>query len=123
MRRDGRLRGMQLQRPRTQDRNSVPVAKRNLHLLRSPALAVRSLQLQGTRMTAKDRELIAQKHVDDALSGRLPPEDVVSNIAEDMRRGEEAAVDHVIARMRELFPSNPYAAEWAEWIAKREEKP
>lgn len=32
---------------------------------------------------------IAQEHVEDLVTGRLPPEDVASNIAEDLRRAAE----------------------------------
>ncbi len=36
-----------------------------------------------------DYEEVARGHVNDLVSGRLPPEDVASNIAEDMRRARE----------------------------------
>jgi hypothetical protein len=35
------------------------------------------------------RERAAKEHVDDAVTGRLPLEDVASNIAEDLRRARE----------------------------------
>jgi hypothetical protein len=35
---------------------------------------------------ASDDDVVAREHVHDIVSGRLPAEDVASNIAEDLRR-------------------------------------
>jgi hypothetical protein len=43
---------------------------------------------------------MAQEHVQDVTSGRLPPEDVVSNIAEDLRRAERRGREQVMTLVR-----------------------
>jgi hypothetical protein len=42
-------------------------------------------------MNPDDLEVMVDEHVRDLVTGRLPPEDVASNIAEDMRRVAAAA--------------------------------
>jgi hypothetical protein len=48
--------------------------------------ALRELRESAASAQPPDYESVARGHAEDLVSGRLPPEDVASNIAEDLRR-------------------------------------
>jgi hypothetical protein len=69
-------------------------------------------------------ERIAREHVRDAISGRLPAEDVESNIAEDLRRVRVKAINDVTEWMRQHLsgisaPNEDDFAEMRSWLERR----
>ena len=71
---------------------------------------------------ASDDDVVAREHVHDIVSGRLPAEDVASNIAEDLRRirSQLAAVtkerDEAWNALRELYDGTVEV--WGDWQAR-----
>lgn len=61
----------------------------------------RSCRFTGAYVTKPSQRAnqIAEDHVKDLVSGRLPPEDVASNIAEDLRRAGTNPIPRMLARL------------------------
>ena len=66
---------------------------------------------------------LAREHVDDAATGRLPPEDAASNLAEDLRRAVRGelgvAGGHLCGPVNHGVDADPLAKEWSGKSSKK----